>query len=55
MSKPIDRLLEEFRRLPEEEKREFLTRIEEDGWYRTIVRHMQQEWDNPRDDAYNNL
>ena len=36
-------------------KREFLARLEDEGWYRTMVRHMQAEWHNPRDDAYNNL
>lgn len=55
MSEPIERLLAGFRQLSEDEKREFLERLEEDGWYRAMVRQMQQEWDNPRDDAYNSL
>ncbi len=55
MSEPIERLLEAFHRLPDSDKRQFLERLEEEGWYRTMVRHMQADWDNPRDDAYNNL
>lgn len=55
MSEPIERLLEAFRQLPDSDKREFLERLDEEGWYRTMVRHMQAEWGNSRDDAYNNL
>lgn len=55
MSNTVERLLEAFRRLPDAEKQEFLARLEEDGWYRAMVRHMLRDWDNPRDDAYNNL
>lgn len=55
MSEPIERLLEEFRRLPDAEKNEFLARLEEDYGYQNMVRRMQKEWDNPQDDAYNNL
>lgn len=55
MSGPIDPLLQAFHRLPDSVKREFLERLGEEGWYRSMVRHMQAEWDNPRDDAYNNL
>lgn len=55
MSEPIERLLDAFHRLPDADKRQFLERLEEEGWYRAMVRLMQAEWDNPRDDAYNNL
>ena len=55
MSNAIEHLLGAFRRLPDAEKQEFLARLEADRWYRTMVRHLQQDWDDPRDDAYNNL
>lgn len=55
MSEAIDRLLEAVHRLPDSDKREFLARLEDEGWYRTMVRHMQAEWHNPHDDAYNNF
>lgn len=55
MSEPVERLLAALHQLPDADKREFLERLDEEGWYRTLVRHMQAEWDNPRDDSYNNL
>ena len=55
MSEPIDHLLEAFHRVPDSDKRAFLERLESEGWYRDMVCPLQEEWDNPRDDAYTNL
>ncbi len=51
----VKRLLEEFRRFPDSDQRAFLERLDGEGWYQIMVRHLQSEWDNPQDDAYNNL
>lgn len=55
MGEPVERLLAAIRRLSPAERREFLFRLEEEEWYRSLVQAMLQEWDNPQDDAYNRL
>ena len=55
MSESVERLLAAFRRLPDSDQRAFLEQLDDEGWYQTMVRHLQAEWDNPQDDAYNNL
>ncbi len=55
MREPMERLRADFRWLSDDEKREFLERLEEEGSYRAMIRRLQQERDNPQDDAYNAL
>ena len=55
MSDPIERLLEAFHRLPDSDNSDFLERLESESWYRAMVRTMQGQWENPRDNSYKNL
>jgi len=55
MSATVNRLVEEFKRLSDEEKREMIEKLEAEDFYRQILQHSLREWDNPKDDAYNEL
>ena len=55
MSASVNRILEEFRRLPDEEKREMIKCLEAEEFYCQVLHQSLQEWDNPKDDAYNDL
>jgi len=55
MSATVNRLVEEFKRLSNEEKREMIEKLEAEDFYRQILQHSLREWDNPKDDAYNEL
>lgn len=55
MSAQVNRLLDEYKRLSDEEKKEMIERIEADEFYRNVVQYSLSDWDNPKDDAYNDL
>lgn len=55
MSAIVNRLVEEFKRLSDEEKREMIEKLEAEDFYRQLLQHSLLEWDNPKDDAYNDL
>lgn len=55
MSAQFNRLLDEYKRLSDEEKREMIKRIEADEFYRNVVQYSLNDRDNPKDDAYNDL
>jgi hypothetical protein len=53
MSASVNRILEEFKRLSDEEKREMMERLEVEEFYRQVLQQSLRDWDNPKDDAYN--
>lgn len=55
MSATVNRLVEEFKRLSDEEKREMMEKLEVEGFYRQVLQHSLRDWDNAKDDAYNDL
>ena len=55
MSANVNRLLEEFKRLSDEEKLEMIEKLEAEDFYTHVLQHALSEWNNPKDDAYNDL
>ena len=55
MSATVNRLVEEFKRLSDEEKRDMIEKLEAEDFYRQILQYSLHEWDNSKDDAYNDL
>lgn len=55
MSATVNRLVEEFKRLSDEEKWEMIEKLEAEDFYRRVLQHSLREWDNAKDDAYNDL
>ena len=55
MSASVNRILEEFKRLSDEEKREMMERLAVEEFYSQVLQQSLKDWDNPKDDAYNDL
>lgn len=55
MSAKVEKLIEEFKRLSDMEKQEMIRLLEQEEFYREVIRHSLREWDNAKDDAYNEL
>lgn len=55
MSATVNRLVEEFKRLSDEEKREMIEKLEAEDFYRQVLQYSFRDWDNAKDDAYNDL
>ncbi len=55
MSATVDRLVEEFKRLSDEEKREMIEKLEAEEFYRQVLQYSLRDWDYAKDDAYNDL
>ncbi|KYP81695.1 hypothetical protein [Ferroacidibacillus organovorans] len=55
MSATVNRLVEEFKRLSDEEKREMIEKLEAEEFYRQVLQYSLRDWDYAKDDAYNDL